>query len=232
MDISLTTNLTSNASCSQNNQQPDRNIDDNVKNNSTQSKKYPCTFEGCTSILTRKETLDNHMLVHYNQQKYPCGTCGKKLNTERSLRNHETTHGDKIFTCYICDRSFTCIKYFKSHKRTKLHNRNIKNIPIDHSPYKPAPCITEDKSRSVGIVTKVHSRLNHETQNVYQDNNKPDPLKLPDNKMACVEQDIDDDTMLYIEQIIQKTNFLSYIEEQFDENILFDIKQNSDEEDI
>jgi uncharacterized Zn-finger protein len=325
----------------QNNQQPDRNIDDNVKNNSTQSKKYPCTFEGCTSIFTRKETLDDHMLAHYNEQKYPCNDCNKKFNTKRRLKDHKkTNHGDTIFICHICDKIFTRKEYLnghkkteshirkeknntatdyepyrtnsakivrlikhsqqytvqtnnpntskknpctfknhiqlfttastlkdhilllknqqnypcnkckntfntekklrlhekhhegrqflcdtcnipfkrkshlKSHNTTQLHKRNINNILIDHSPYKPDPCITDDKNYSVEVAMKEQSILNHESQNIYQDNNKHDPSKLPDSA----------------EPVIQEEDCLSDTEKYFNENNLLDIEIRPDED--
>jgi uncharacterized Zn-finger protein len=229
MDISLTTNLTPNASCLQNNQQQTRNIDTVIKNS---KRFYPCPVEECPKIFSRNNILKNHILIHNNKREYPCDTCGKRFNTESGIRDHKTTHRDKTFICYICDRSFVCKKNLTAHNKTQLHNRNINNIPTDHSPYKPDPCITDAKNYSVEVAMKEQSRLNHESQNIYQDNNKPNPLKLLDNKMACAEQDINDDTMLYITQVTQKTNFLSYIEEQFNENILFDAKQNPDKKDI
>jgi uncharacterized CHY-type Zn-finger protein len=211
-NISLTTNLTSNASCLQNNQQQARNNIYKVKKNRKRS--YPCPFKGCPKTLTKSETFKNHILMHNNKQEYPCDTCSKKFNTESSLRNHKTTHGDKIFICYVCDQSFTCQKYLNTHNGTQSHKRNINNILIGHSPYKPDPCITDDKNYSVEVAMKEQSILNHESQNIYQDNNKHDPSKLPDSA----------------EPVIQEEDCLSDTEKYFNENNLLDIEIRPDED--
>ena len=211
MDISLTTNLTPNASCLQNNQQQTRNIDTVIKNS---KRFYPCPVEECPKIFSRNNILKNHILIHNNKREYPCDTCGKRFNTESGIRDHKTTHRDKTFICYICDRSFVCKKNLTAHNKTQLHNRNINNIPTDHSPYKPDPCITDAKNYSVEAAMKEQSRLNHESQNIYQDNNQHDPSKLPDSA----------------ELVIQEEDYSSDIEKYFNENNLLDIEISSNED--
>jgi KRAB domain-containing zinc finger protein len=85
-------------------------------------------------MYTRKDSLnDHHLSTHDNKRTRSCDTCGKRFNTKRQLNQHEKTHEDKKFICYICDRSFICLKYLSAHNRTKLHIRKIENITADPS---------------------------------------------------------------------------------------------------
>ena len=204
MDISLTTNLNSNASYLQNNQQPAINIDTVIKNGKVF---YLCPVEGCPKIFTRRYSLnDHHLSTHDNKKTRSCDICGGRFNTTRLLTQHKQTHGDKNFICYVCDRSFACSKYLNVHNKTQLHKRNINNIPTDHSPYKPDPCITNAKNYSAEVAIKEQSRLNHE--------NKHDPSKLPDSA----------------ELVIQEEDYSSDIEKYFNENNLLDIEISSNED--
>jgi KRAB domain-containing zinc finger protein len=190
----------------------------NSNTSSIQPKNYPCPFESCTLILSKKYTLIDHILIHQDEKTYHCDSCKTRVNTAKELRRHKKKHGNNKLICYTCNKTFFRKDLLDRHNKTALHARKIKNILADHSPYKPDPCITDDKSYSIGIVTELHSRLNPENQDVYQDNNNPDSLKLPDN------------TMIYAESVIQEEDCLSNIEKDFNENNLLDIKISSDED--
>jgi hypothetical protein len=211
MNISIINNSTFNASSLQNNQQRTINIYKFKKNG---KRFYLCPFMVCDDIFTRKDSLADHIAAHENKRAHSCDICSKNFNTKRALNRHKKIHKDKKFTCYTCNRSFTYKKSLQIHNNSKSHNRNINNIPIDHSPYKPDPCITDAKNYSVEVAMKEQSRLNHESQNIYQDNNQHDPSKLPDSA----------------ELVIQEEDYSSDIEKHFNENNLLDIEISYDED--
>ena len=84
---------------------------------------------------------------------------------------------------------------------------------------------------------KEQSRLNHENQNIYQDNNKYDSLKVLDNTMICAEvviqgEDFNENNLLDIEISSNEDteDYSSDTEKDFNENNLLDIEISSDED--
>ena len=59
----------------------------------------------------------------YSSQLYTCENCGKSFQTNKSLKDHKTTHKEVPSPCDICNKVFKSNKQLKHHKST-VHTEN------------------------------------------------------------------------------------------------------------
>ncbi|XP_054163560.1 zinc finger protein 845-like [Oppia nitens] len=87
---------------------------------------HKCLWPGCDKILTSKEKLGRHMMIH-EERRYVCNwpECGRKFVQNQQLKRHYLIHtGDKPFKCRFCGKAFNQLCNMKTHE-TKH------DVPID-----------------------------------------------------------------------------------------------------
>ena len=69
----------------------------------------------CQKMLSSKDSLKTHMLIHDDVRNYKCAFCSKSFRHSQALKKHEQLHKnlEKPNQCVICQVSLTkCLDYF------------------------------------------------------------------------------------------------------------------------
>ena len=87
-------------------------------------KKYRCRI--CQEVMDSIGERNRHMVEVHNLNKFKCGDCDQKFETENSLKRHEKIHvkGVKILKCDKCDKTFIHKSQRKRHMMT--HTEEVK----------------------------------------------------------------------------------------------------------
>ena len=162
----------------------------------------------CQRSFTRSADLTRHQIVHSTERNVSCDECGKlfkhqinlaahkrtvhsgpvekvqcslcgKLVSKISLKQHEiSVHGDKIWTCHICSKSFATKHRLIVHERRHSGERPfkcpvpscnksfvckeyIKDHLISHSDEKSVPCPACNKMFKTKATLKAHKKQVH-----------------------------------------------------------------------
>lgn len=84
------------------------------------SKKFPCSFEGCTKEYASSYHRNVHMRSHTDSKPYKCTMedCTKCFATNYSLKAHIRTHtGEKPYACTVCTKQFKTSGDLQKHVR-------------------------------------------------------------------------------------------------------------------
>ena len=54
-------------------------------------------------------------------RSYICATCGKQLESSSGFRRHMLIHGEKLYTCSICLKTFTERNHFEGHVNVHIN---------------------------------------------------------------------------------------------------------------
>lgn len=66
--------------------------------------------------------IKQHMLIHYNDKKFPCQYCAKAFNSKNHLNQHLAVHsGAKDFKCRFCPASFGFFSSQRNHEK-RIHS--------------------------------------------------------------------------------------------------------------
>ncbi|KAI6187086.1 Zinc finger, C2H2 type family protein [Aphelenchoides besseyi] len=76
-------------------------------------------------LLNTGPKLFTKKSAHLGIRNYKCPTCDKLLSSPSALYTHKKTHGDKVFQCPCCPKTFTLKNYLKLHVR-QVHQQNDK----------------------------------------------------------------------------------------------------------
>ena len=136
-------------------------------------REYQCEEVGCYKILHDKCAYRKHLLTH-GEKLYTCEICNKKFLDNSKLRRHSLVHsGEKPFACPICPKKFSLDFNLRTHMRI-------------HSGEKPYACIFPgcfkrfSQSSNLSAHEKTHELMKKEGGNE-EINNKPifseNPLK-------------------------------------------------------
>lgn len=122
----------------------------------------------CSNAYKTASTLSNHLDTHSNTV-YECFQCGLKLNSKRTLKQHEKVHSTVTeHVCNICGAEFKRIKAFKEHL-------------IIHSNIRPYKCDFCEKTFTNGPNCRKHKKEVHpiKLEEAEKKGNKQKTVKLP-----------------------------------------------------
>lgn len=109
-------------------------------------KQHVCPI--CKKEFKTASTLSNHLDIH-STTTYECFQCGMKLNSKRTLKQHEKVHSNvTTHICKICSAQF---------KRTKAYKEHL----ITHSNIRPYKCDFCEKTFKNGPNCRKHMREVH-----------------------------------------------------------------------
>ena len=136
-------------------------------------REYQCEEVGCYKTFYDKCAYRKHLLTH-GEKLYTCEICNKKFLDNSKLRRHSLVHsGEKPFACPLCPKKFSLDFNLRTHMRI-------------HSGEKPYACIFPgcfkrfSQSSNLSAHEKTHELMKKEGGNE-EINNKPifseNPLK-------------------------------------------------------
>lgn len=72
----------------------------------------------CSKMLSRAESLKNHMRTHSGERPFACDECPKSFKLKMHLVAHRRIHtGERPFCCRVCNKSFAQSFSLKRHLR-------------------------------------------------------------------------------------------------------------------
>ncbi|SPP89898.1 uncharacterized protein LOC117591405 [Drosophila guanche] len=83
---------------------------------------YKCDYPQCNKSFMARNSLFEHLKLHYSNEEFKCDICGKTFKSTKNLQNHKQIH-DKVkrYVCQICGSAFAQAAGLYLHKRR--HNR-------------------------------------------------------------------------------------------------------------
>uniref|UniRef100_A0A8D9AC20 Zinc finger protein 567 n=1 Tax=Cacopsylla melanoneura TaxID=428564 RepID=A0A8D9AC20_9HEMI len=84
----------------------------------------------CGNQFTRKNTLQNHMMIHSTEKPFSCEDCGKSFKQNKYLNLHRKyMHDNNLegppFVCDICNKQFPKIAGLNQHKKRHDNHEEI-----------------------------------------------------------------------------------------------------------
>ncbi len=75
----------------------------------------------CSKVLSRAESLKNHMRTHSDERPFACEACPKSFKLKMHLVAHRRIHtGERPFCCRVCNKSFAQSFSLKRHLRMHM----------------------------------------------------------------------------------------------------------------
>lgn len=85
-----------------------------INNVHNQNRPYQCHL--CEKSYKKKDSLDQHVLMHQNRRKYRCPTCNSSFNRNSDLKYHMRVHGERnLYTCHLCEAKYVSLANLKLH---------------------------------------------------------------------------------------------------------------------
>ncbi|KZW00201.1 hypothetical protein EXIGLDRAFT_722267 [Exidia glandulosa HHB12029] len=106
------------------------------KSPAAKTRKYACSYEGCTKAYTKPSRLDEHIRSHTGERPFQCATCSKSYLRESHLNAHARTHMDASEKKFVCPAD-KCGKAFWTSQHLKVHTQV-------HEGVKPFACTADD----------------------------------------------------------------------------------------
>ena len=119
-----------------------------AKNHKNSATKYLCSI--CSNSF---KWLKKHMqVIHEQQEKHCCDTCGKEFRTVTNLTNHKRIHLGTEFACEVqdCGQKFTTRHMLKEH---------VNHVHLNIRPFECETCSRSFKSK---VMLKSHQKIHSE----------------------------------------------------------------------
>ncbi|XP_021014881.1 Kruppel-like factor 18 [Mus caroli] len=108
-------------------QHPEMNLDFKTQSpvsqkNSSPSKLYFCTYEGCRKVYKRPNHLKEHQRKHTDKRKYTCDEPGCTWSFFRlcDLNRHKEKHSrERPYACPMCSANYSRLDYLTKHLEKK-----------------------------------------------------------------------------------------------------------------
>ena len=86
--------------------------------NSSQTKKFVCTHQGCDKSFSRKYSLKSHFDSKHLGLDFKCQKCDRLFSDKHNLITHMRIHtGEKPYECEVCGQRFNTSGNMKDHLR-------------------------------------------------------------------------------------------------------------------
>jgi len=106
-------------------------------------KEFKCTY--CTKTFDRRDVLNDHVRNHTGEKPFQCTTCNKKFTRGFVLLRHMRTHGEGVYKCDFCFKTFDRKDTYRDHMR-------------NHTGEKPFKCRFCGKAFSRSFVLTKHEK--------------------------------------------------------------------------
>ncbi|KAM4607546.1 uncharacterized protein ACJ7VT_015767 isoform 2-T2 [Polymixia lowei] len=111
------------------------------------------TCDVCGKSFYHACHLTRHKHVHKEVRPYQCPTCGKGFTQAENLKSHQTIHTGERQLCFICGKSYRCLK-------NHMISKHSHEVPAEELPAKDSivPCEICGKKFPNPSQYKVHKR--------------------------------------------------------------------------
>lgn len=77
----------------------------------------PHKCDQCSNTYRQLYELRDHINLHHlNKKLYPCSSCDRSFGTRKHLHQHMLSHGEKRYSCRLCDLKFATTSGRRGHE--------------------------------------------------------------------------------------------------------------------
>lgn len=91
--------------------------DDEEEKPESNTKSFICMQPGCPRAFSSRFKLVRHILIHSEERRFQCTSCGRRFHRKDHLKNHLQVHNPNkiLHSCELCQKTYCSLLSYRKH---------------------------------------------------------------------------------------------------------------------